>query len=462
VNFRTRVAAAAAVVVAVAVMLACAVSYATSRDALIGSADSSLNDAYSLMYGSYEGSQTLEPGNVGGIGIFLCDQDGQSIFHIAVFDPHPDATVLAVASGKAPLQYATVTGYGGEALRELIAPIPAGTALYLNGSLTYLPTSAALVLVEPFQGILSRLHSLGGELLAVALGGIVLAALFGWLVARASLVPLSETTAEIEDVATNLDVSRRVEEGRDDELGRLRRACNQLLEALQLSQDSQRQLILDSSHELRTPLTSLRANAQVLGRLGELSHEDVGQLSDDMVTQVDELTNLVGDLTELARGVHTVEEEQDFALDDLVIECGEIAETHARTRRVDVQVATEPCTVHAKRTRLARAIGNLLDNAIKFAPEAGHVKVSCVRGVVTVEDDGPGIDDTDLPHVFDRFYRSSRDRGLPGSGLGLAIVAQVVAEADGSIELGRSETLGGAKVTLRLPRTSGGRFSASS
>jgi two-component system, OmpR family, sensor histidine kinase MprB len=452
-TFRTRVAGSAAIVVALAIMLACGVAYATSRDALVGSADASLNDAYSLMYISYEGVTALTPNNVGGVGIFLCDQDGSTIFHVAVAYPKPDSTILAVANGKAPLQYATVNGYGGEALRELIAPIPAGTELVVNGAAEPLPTSAALVLVEPFEGTLSRLHSLGWTLLVVALAGILLAALFGWLVARSSLVPLTETTREIEDVATSLDVSHRVEEGRDDELGRLRRACNRLLEALQLSQDSQRQLILDSSHELRTPLTSLRANAQVLGRLAELDADDVHQLSGDMVTQVDELTTLVGDLTELARGVHSVEEEQEIELDDLVAECCEIAETHARTRQVDVVVTTEPCSVCAKRTRLVRAIGNLLDNAIKFSPEGGEVHVTCRRGVVTVEDAGQGIDDVDVPHVFDRFYRSPRNRGLPGSGLGLASLAQVVTEADGSIEVGRSEALGGAKLTMRLPRT---------
>lgn len=451
-NVRTRVAASAAIVVAVAIMLACAVAYATSRNALVGSADASLNDAYSLMYGTYAGVPALDPGEVAGVGIFLCDDGGHTVFKVAWLNPHPNPTILAVANGKAPLQYATVNGYGGEALRELIAPIHAGTELVLGGQVIALQSPAALVLVEPFQGTLSRLHSLGWTLLIVALLGVLLAALFGWLVVRSSLGPLTEATKEIEDVATSLDVSRRVEEGRDDELGRLRRACNRLLEALQLSQDSQRQLILDSSHELRTPLTSLRANAQVLGRLDELGADDVHQLSDDMVTQVDELTTLVGDLSELARGVHSVEAEQDLSLDDLVAECCEIAETHARTRQVDVVVTTEPCDVHAKRTRLVRAVGNLLDNAIKFSPEGGQVHVTCRRAVLTVEDSGHGISDEDLPHVFDRFYRSSRDRSLPGSGLGLAIVAQVVAEADGSVEVGRSESLGGAKLTVRLPR----------
>ena len=100
---------------------------------------------------------------------------------------------------------------------------------------------------------------------------------------------------------------------------------------------------------------------------------------------------------------------------------------------------------------MARAVGNMLDNAIKFSPEGGEVAVACATGQVVVEDAGPGIDEADLPKVFDRFYRSPRSRGLPGSGLGLAIVDQVVREAGGTITAGRSERLGGARLVLQLP-----------
>jgi two-component system, OmpR family, sensor histidine kinase MprB len=307
------------------------------------------------------------------------------------------------------------------------------------------------VIVEPFQGVESRLNSLERDLLILAGFGILLAALFGFLAARAALVPLAETTKEIEEVAATLDVSHRVEEGTDDELGRLRRAFNKLLEQVEASWESQRQLILDASHELRTPLTSLRANAQVLRRIDELDAEDAVQLSGDMVTQVDELTSLVGDLTELTQGEHSIEEPTDFDLADLVGECTEVAETHARTRQVAFEVTTSPCVVHARRNRIARAVGNLLDNAIKFSPVDSTVAVSCAGGEVVVEDQGPGIAEEDVPRIFDRFYRSSRSRGLPGSGLGLAIVAQVASEAGGTVEVARSEALGGARMVLRLP-----------
>jgi two-component system sensor histidine kinase MprB len=438
------VAAAAAVVVAIAVILACGVAYKGARDALLGSADSTLTSAHAQLY-SPQGVVDLE--GAPGVAVQLVDPNGASITQDGPQLP-VDQTVKDVASGKAPAQFRTVTD-GGATVREYITQLPAGTVVQEIGVLT---TPAALVLSEDIQGIQNELEALGFKLALLALFGVLIAALFGWLAARAALVPLEEMTRDIEEIAASLDVSVRVTEGTDDELGRLRRAFNELLEEVELSQDSQRQLILDASHELRTPLTSLRANAQVLGRLDELESGDVTQLSDDMVTQVDELTRLVGDLTELTRGEHSVEEATSIELDELVGDLSEVFAVHARTKQITFELALEPCRVVAKRDRLVRAIGNLLDNAIKFSPPGGSVLVSCADGTVTVEDSGPGVAEGDKTHIFDRFYRSPKARGLPGSGLGLAIVAQVVAEAGGTIRVDRSDALGGAKMVLRLAK----------
>jgi two-component system sensor histidine kinase MprB len=452
------VAASAAFVVAIAVLLACFAAYRGSRDALIGSADASLAGAYTHIYSGTPPS--VDPNVAPGFGMLLYTS-GKAFISYNMGTLPTDAAIKQVASGQGHALFRTILTSDGRALRELIAPIPAGTILEQvtpdghEENIGLFPSPAALVLVESFQGVEERLRSLGVDLALLAALGVLVAALFGWLAARAALIPLAQTTRDIEEIATTLDVSHRVDEGSNDELGRLRRAFNQLLEELELSQDSQRQLILDASHELRTPLTSLRANAQVLGRIDELGKEDVTQLSDDMVTQVDELTRLVGDLTELTRGEHSVEEAQDLDLDELVGECAEIAETHARTKHISIELTSAPSTVRVKRDRLTRAVGNLLDNAIKFSPEGSSVAVTCKDGAVIVDDSGPGIDDADLPYVFDRFYRSSRDRGQPGSGLGLAIVAQVVQEAGGTIEAARSETLGGARMVLRLPMPDG-------
>jgi two-component system, OmpR family, sensor histidine kinase MprB len=451
VTFRTRVAAAIAVVVAIAVLGACAVAYKTARDALEGSADSTLSYTYSRIYvpATPVSSAAVALPVGGAVGVSLWNP---SIGVLGNKDVAIDDEVRDAADGRGGAQFRTTTDSDGDIIRELVVPVGAGTLLVgPGGTGAYLRQGAALILAVGFTGVEQRLRSLGLDLLILAALGVVLSAVFGWLAARTALVPLADTTREIEEVATTLDVSHRMEEGIDDELGRLRRAFNRLLGEVEQSQEAQRRLILDASHELRTPLTSLRANAQVLGRLDELGHDDVTQLSDDMVAQVDELTVLVGQLTELTHGEHSVEEATRFDLADLVTECTEIAETHARTRQVLFEVETSPCVVHARRQRVARAVGNLLDNAIKYSPEGGEVAVTCLGGQVVVEDQGLGIDDADLPKVFDRFYRSPRSRGLPGSGLGLAIVAQVVREAGGSVEAERSERLGGARLVLRLP-----------
>ena len=455
-SFRTRVSAAAAIVVAIAVALACFVSYRAARDALVGSADSSLTGAYQgMLRTTISGVPFVSPGDSPGFGMVFVEPSGRTHFAIGVQNLPIDQTLTEVASGAQPAQFRTIYDSKGSAIRELIEPLPSDTIINLPGANIALNTPLALVLLEPFQGIENRLRSLGNQLLWLSAIGVFVAALFGWLAARAALVPLAETTSDIEQVATTLDVSHRMEEGSRDELGRLRRAFNRLLAALEVSQDAQRQLILDASHELRTPLTSLRANAQVLRRIDELESHDVAQLSVDMMTQVDELTGLVGDLTELTRGEHAVEPPSDFDLAELVSECAEIAETHARTKQVSVDVDTEACIVHASRERVTRAVGNLLDNAIKFSPSGGHVAVTCRNGTVTVDDDGPGIDEEDVPLVFDRFFRSAHARGLPGSGLGLAIVAQVTEGAGGSATAARSTTLGGARFELRLPSPNG-------
>jgi len=456
VSFRTRVAAVAAVVVAIAIALACGAAYKGARDALIGSSDPSLALAYQSMHRydpnpAQQGQPELDLDLASGFGWMVVSPDGTKLIYQNVSKVPVDSAIKALAlSGGRPVFRTVSTKFGS--FRELIAPIPYGFQFHAGGADLSYNSSSALVLVAPFQGTVGRLHSLGEGLLLIALLGIVVAALFGWLAARAALIPLADTTRDIEEVAMTLDVSHRVNEGTNDELGRLRRAFNQLLEELEISQDSQRQLILDASHELRTPLTSLRANAQVLGRIDELGEDDVTQLSDDMVTQVDELTRLVGDLTELTRGEHSAEEAQVLRLDELVGECVEIAETHARTKQITVDFTSERSDVQVKRNRLVRAVGNLLDNAIKFSPEGARILVTCSHGTVVVEDAGPGIDEGDRPFIFDRFYRSPRDRGRPGSGLGLAIVAQVVSEAGGQVNAGASASLGGAKLSISLPQ----------
>ncbi|HEY6624717.1 MAG TPA: HAMP domain-containing sensor histidine kinase, partial [Acidimicrobiales bacterium] len=308
----------------------------------------------------------------------------------------------------------------------------------------------ALQVTAPLTGVNKELRSLALDLWVIAAVGVTLAVLLGLLVGRTALVPLNSLTEAVEDLAETTDVSQRLDPGGPDELGRLRRAFNRLLAALDSSRDSQRQLVLDASHELRTPLTSLKTNMEVARRLEELAPEERSVLIGDVLTQLDELTTLVGDLSELARGDVPALTSGIVSLDSVVADAVSAATTHGRSRNVTFNATIRPSLVTGSRNRLERAIGNLLDNALKWSPDGGVVEVSCVAGTVVVRDHGPGISDDDLVHIFDRFYRAPAARGRPGSGLGLAIVAQVAREEGGSVIAGHAPG-GGAIFRFSLP-----------
>jgi two-component system sensor histidine kinase MprB len=191
--------------------------------------------------------------------------------------------------------------------------------------------------------------------------------------------------------------------------------------------------VLDASHELRTPLTSLRTNLEVIRRVDELSVEDRSVLVDDVLVQLQELTDLVGDLAELARGDHLPSAPELLRLDLLVRDAVAVQSTHGRSRDVTFELESDET----------------------WSPPGSAVSVRCRDGAVVVHDQGPGIAADDLPHIFDRFYRSPAARGLPGSGLGLAIVAQVV-KADGGTVQAENDLAGGARLSLRFPPVSAG------
>jgi two-component system sensor histidine kinase MprB len=295
----------------------------------------------------------------------------------------------------------------------------------------------------------ATLRRLALVLLGVSLGGIAVAALLGWLVSRAALSPVTRLTLAAEHVARTRDLSRRMDPSAGDEIGRLASAFNTMLAALDRSLGAQRQLVADASHELRTPLTSLRTNIDVLARSDGLSPAAREKLLRDVSSQLGELSLLVGDLMDLAR---ESEEEDDvheeIRLDLLVRACV----ARARIRSADLRFAVDgqPCSVSGSPSRLQRAVGNLLDNAAKWSPPGAEVEILVRDGMVRVRDHGPGIPAEDLPHVFDRFYRSPVARGLPGSGLGLAIVRQV-AEGHGGAARAANDPGGGASLSLQLP-----------
>ncbi len=288
-------------------------------------------------------------------------------------------------------------------------------------------------------------------LLTVMLGGVGLAAALGLVVSRAATRPLARLTATAEQVTATGELHHRIAAGADDEPGRLAAAFNAMLSALESSRDAQRQLVADASHELRTPLTAIRANIELLEHAPQLAPDDRAAMLRSARDQLEDLTVLVGDLVDLARAGGSdseVEPPEELRLDEVVGAAVERARRHAPA--TTFTLTAEPSVVVGCRARLARALGNLLDNAVKWSPLDATVEVTVADGEVTVRDHGPGIAQVDLPHVFDRFYRAPSARGLPGSGLGLAIVKHVADAHDGTV-VAEAALGGGTRLRLTLP-----------
>ncbi|WP_426245556.1 sensor histidine kinase [Nocardioides sp. LHG3406-4] len=361
-------------------------------------------------------------------GVLTADDDGPSI--------PLGRRELDVAAGDTPHSVRTVVAADGTRYR--VATVPAGA-------------QQALVLAQPLAPQERTLNRLGTIMLTSGGIGILTAAFAGWAVARNGLRPVRRLTASFEDIARTERLTPLAVEG-DDEIARLATSFNQMLAALSASRDRQRQLVADAGHELRTPLTSLRTNIDLLAQAGDgLPHAARGELLSDVRAQTEELTTLVGDLVELARDeqIDHVVERIDFA---------EVAERAvARVRRrapaATFDVVLEPWPVRGESAALERAVTNLLDNAAKWSPPDGTITVRLAEGVLTVDDEGSGISDTDLPHVFERFYRSEESRSMPGSGLGLSIVRQVVERHSGAVRADASPA-GGARVSMWLPAAS--------
>jgi two-component system sensor histidine kinase MprB len=444
-SFRRRLTLACAAAVALAVVLAAGLTYWFVRDALRDQIDASLSRAMPPSEGLPEARR--EALMLARRGVRLTSPlDGPVVFGqlvkpdgAVVVPPGerpvplaPEEKLQAVASGAANPFFSDVD-VGERRLRVYTVPTATGDVLQVARSL------------DEVDGTLATLRlGLGG----IVLLGIGAAIGLAFLATRTAVRPVAELTDAAEHVARTRDLTRRIEREGDDELSRLAGAFNTMLEALDESQRAQRRLVADASHELRTPLTSLRTNLEVLGRggLGAADHE---RLRADVIAQLEELTLLVADLVDLAREEEPVAEREALRLDELVAAAVERAARHAPAVRFTTEL--EPVVVDGVRSRLDRAVANLLDNAAKYG--AGTVEVTLRGGVLTVRDHGPGIADEDLPFVFDRFYRAPSARGRPGSGLGLAIVRQAAEAHGGSVHADRAPG-GGAVLRMALSPSS--------
>jgi two-component system, OmpR family, sensor histidine kinase MprB len=438
-TLRARLTIGAALAVAVAVLLGSALTYVFVRSELRDQVDDSLRQGATVITNRPQLGQLLPaagrfvlPGSLGPAQFYVqfVSPDGAVAPQGDVLIPVSGEAREVAAAGSAPvLADATVDGTH---VRVLTQRVGSGIAVQIARSL------------EEVDATLGRLRWI---LAGISLGGIALAAGLGLIVSGSTLRPVRRLTQTAERVSETHDLSERIEVESQDELGRLAGSFNTMLGTLDDSARAQRQLVADASHELRTPLTSLRTNAEVLARAPELPEAERERLLDDVVGQTEELSALVEDLVELARGAEEVAVPTEVRLDEIVAAAVERARRHAPGVRFELQ--REETVVRGVPERVDRAVRNLLDNAAKWSPPGGVVDVSVRAGEVVVRDHGPGIDEADLPHVFDRFYRAPSARGLSGSGLGLAIVRQVAEAGGGTVSAERADG-GGARLRLQL------------
>jgi two-component system sensor histidine kinase MprB len=430
VSLRTRLTVIVAVIVAVAVVGGAYAAQLSARQALRDETDKFLRDRAA-------GFVEHPPPNLGGDfgGGFPTGDDDRRYFEFdavqQIIDRNGDVTnslpnqpalpvdandrALARAAGDSTYRDVTVHG---EQYRMITASLRSGGAVQIARE------------VEETDDVLGVLRN---RLVVIALAGIGFAALAAWLVMRRATRPIVQLTGTAEHIAATQDLSTPIAVTGHDEVGRLAASFNTMLIALDTSREQQQRLVVDASHELRTPLTAVRTNIDFLGRATTLDADQRAQLIDETRLELDELTNLVGEMVELATDVRSEEPVTSVPLGEVA---DEVATRFRRRTGTEITVDTEgAATVEGRRAMLDRAVANLVDNALKFSPDGAPVEVTVHGATVEVADRGPGVAADDRERVFDRFYRATNARTLPGSGLGLSIVAQIALLHGGTVTL---------------------------
>jgi two-component system, OmpR family, sensor histidine kinase MprB len=441
-SMAARISLLAACAVGLSVSMASLAAYVTLRAQLHDRLDESLLErASAASQSNILAGATLNdiPPSVLGasdVHIYLIFSDGRVT--------SPDGTGRLVRPATAA-EVDVANGSRPDAMRTISRDGQTSRAVTVNAG-----DGTALMFVQSTQSIERTLDRLGFVLFLVGVGGIVSAAIIGLAVARSALMPVRRLSAAAEHIART-DELKPIEVTGDDELASLASSFNDMVASLAASRERQRRLVEDAGHELRTPLTSLRTNLELLAqadRRGGLTSEQRHEIFADATAQVEELSTLVGDLVLLARDEPVDHEPEPLDFSDIVARA--VDRVRRRGLGLTFDVSLDPWWVMGERQILERAVTNLLDNAAKWSPPHGTVSIKLHDGVLDVDDEGPGINEAEMPMIFERFYRSPDARTMPGSGLGLSIVKQAVERHGGWIMVANRQPHG-ARFTTALP-----------
>jgi heavy metal sensor kinase len=355
----------------------------------------------------------------------------------------PSLAMLGWAEG--PDRQFTTLPFKGETWRVIAEPYRAGD-----------DRQGVLQVVGNLEDVQDTLTNLRFAILLLVPAGILCSAMGGFWLAGRALAPVGRIASMAREIeASKLD-QRLPHPGVDDEIGRLVMTLNRMIARLESSFDSMKRFTADASHELRNPLATMRNTIDVTleqPRTADQQRAALESLGED----VDRLRRIVEDLLLLARADNgrIAMNRERVRLDSLVQALAEIQQPRAQELGVAVALASGPAEVNGDERWLYQMVGNLLDNALKFAGAGGKVLMEVTSQGDTVRlrvsDSGPGIPDEDLERIFERFYQVDPSRAQrTGSGLGLAIAAWIVQVHEGRISAANHPG-GGAVFTVELP-----------
>ena len=394
---------------------------------------------------------------------------------LRVYDSNGDLVEASADAGLAPLVTAdSVLGrVGAPAYDPLVALAPSlmpmdvgsgslGLATDSTGSrwrvyAVKLDDGGSLVAEVPLDSIDASVDRLRQLVPILAVLGAATTLIAGFLLAGRALRPVSVLTDTAAAIEHSRDFERRVPvPPRQDELGRLARTFNGMLTSLQQAYQAQKQFVGDASHELRAPLTAIQGNLELLERHPEMSMSERQEALNEANREAKRLTQLVADLLALARADSGVSiRHENVELDRVVLDVLGEARHLVHGQQLSVETI-EPVQVIGDADRLKQLALILVDNAIKYTPDNGSVSVSLRRNghaaMLEVHDTGIGISQTDLPRVFERFYRAdpARGRDAGGTGLGLSIARWIADQHGADLRL-FSEQGCGTRVLVRFP-----------
>ena len=455
---------------------------ATSLISLVGDylfADRRARDQASTEKLAVEAAPLFLQANMNALQVLLTEAGGELGGRLMVLDPfakvqadsysEQNGTLIELPEVSAILVDGKMVDYGVHQVGNAREMTLFSFLMPIDQDATWVGYSTAALIVQgevigvllfssPIQDVMQRLTSLQNSMTLYFVAAAMAAMAIALVISRVITKPIATLTRGIQRMGRG-DLSVRVPVRGSGELKRLAVTFNVMSEKLELLDKSRNQFVSNASHELKTPLSTMKILLENIIYQPEMDAELRTEFLTDINREINRLNLIISDLLTLVSmdSKTTRLNRETFRFADVVSDVAHRLSVVADKRRQDIKLQiSDSCEMYADMAKLTQVVYNIMDNAIKYTPEGGLIRVRLVRSgrdaILRITDNGPGIPKEDLPHIFDRFYRvdKARSRDTGGTGLGLSIVNQLVLMHGGSVSV-QSEEGHGATFTVELP-----------